>query len=455
MIEVEKTVSHSIEPRMSVCLKGTTKFLEGLDLSEEFDLSDDEEGNQKSVFMKVEDNLDSNNEDEDVDENDEVGVCRRSPLSASSVLLTGTSYTILRTSAVDEAGNIRRQEKANKTCEGVRFSESVHVRNHLHVKDITDAEKLQAWFRKPEYKTIFKNNTQIISIIEKREKEMKKIIAKRERENKKKKCKKALTVNLNMSISSRSVDLEGPESTETTCPEVVVGDDDLTEKDFGFEDVIDIHRDDERGFSIRGLENETAKKRRIRDQTYHKAKFAVLSVQEDIDEHMFSLQEQHEEKLAKITKGKNKGKRRFSFNRQSHPDDQEEDSEKIQELIDAAKEEFATYAKAQYKNMIRLIAEKYAEICLQDAMDALERGMQDEKTVKAIDWIESEGDNSHVSILSSAKGVSDSSQDNEKRRPSTTSTAPTEISTVSALVASEGMQLSRVKRAKLFLSKFV
>ena len=170
---------------------------------------------------------------------------------------------------------------------------------------------------------------------------------------------------------------------------------------------------------------------------------------------MFSLQEQHEEKLAKITKGKNKGKRRFSFNRQSHPDDQEEDSEKIQELIDAAKEEFATYAKAQYKNMIRLIAEKYAEICLQDAMDALERGMQDEKTVKAIDWIESEGDNSHVSILSSAKGVSDSSQDNEKRRPSTTSTAPTEISTVSALVASEGMQLSRVKRAKLFLSKFV
>ena len=455
MIEVEKTVSHSIEPRMSVCLKGTTKFLEGLDLSEEFDLSDDEEENQKSVFMKAEDNLSDNNKDEDVVENDEVGVCRRSPLSASSVLLTGTSYTILRTSAVDEVGNERRQEKAKKACEGVRFSESVHVRHHLHAKDITDTEKLQAWFRKPEYKTIFKNNTQIISIIEKREKEMKKIIAKRERENKKKKCKKALTVNLNMSISSRSVDLEGPESTETTCPEVIVGDDDLTEKDFGFEDVIDIHRDDERGFSIRGLENETAKKRRIRDQTYLKAKFAVLSVQEDIDEHMFSLQEQHEEKLAKITKGKNKGKRRFSFNRQSNPDDQEEDSEKIQELIDAAKEEFATYAKAQYKNMIRMIAEKYAEICMQDAMDALERGMQDEKTVKAIDWIESEGDNSHVSILSSAKGVSDSSQDNEKRRPSTTSTAPTEISTVSALVASEGMQLSRVKRAKLFLSKFV
>ena len=155
-MEVEKPSSSAIEPRMSVCLKGTTKFLEGLDLSEELDISDHDEGNQVSVFMKVEDN-EATCEDEP-DENDEIGICRRSPLSASSVLLTGTSHTILRTSPVDEAGKNRRLEKAQKACEGVRFSESVHVRNHLHAKDITDNEKLQAWFRKPEYKTIFKNN---------------------------------------------------------------------------------------------------------------------------------------------------------------------------------------------------------------------------------------------------------------------------------------------------------
>merc|ERR1711862_90416 len=67
--------------------------------------------------------------------------------------------------------------------------------------------------------------------------------------------------------------------------------------------LFDINRDDERGFSTRGLENETAKKRRARDQIYLQAKFAVLSVQEDVDEHMYSMQEKHEEKLSMIARG--------------------------------------------------------------------------------------------------------------------------------------------------------
>mmetsp|Transcript_9756 Transcript_9756/g.24296 ORF Transcript_9756/g.24296 Transcript_9756/m.24296 type:complete len:442 (-) Transcript_9756:132-1457(-) len=439
---VDVPSASAIEPRMSVCLKGTTKFLEGLDLSEEFDLSDSEH-EDSLVFTKL---------DVCDDENREMIAFRRSPLSASSVLMTGTTYPILRTSQVDEAAIKRRQEKANVQSNGIRFSESVHVRNHIHAKDISDNEKLAAWFRKPEYKTIFKNNTQIISIIEKRERELKRTLAKKQRENKKKKCIK--NIGLNMSIT-KSAETTGAEVVETSCAEVMVGEDDLQEQNFGIDEIIGVHRDDERGFSIRGLENETAKKRRIRDQTYLKAKLAVLSVQEDIDEHMFSLQEQHEEKLATISRGKKKNKRRFSLNRQMVPEDQEEDSEKIQQMIDVAKEEFAVYAKAQYKNMIRTIAEKYEQICMKDAKDALERGIQDEKTVRAIDWIESEGDNSHGSILSSAKGMSDSSQDQEKRRPSTTSTAPTEISAVSSLISSEGMRLSRVKRAKMFLSKFV
>ena len=438
---VDVPSASAIEPRMSVCLKGTTKFLEGLDLSEEFDLSDSEH-EDSLVFTKL---------DACDDENREMIAFRRSPLSASSVLMTGTTYPILRTSQVDEAASKRRQEKANVQSNGIRFSESVHVRNHIHAMDISDNEKLAAWFRKPEYKTIFKNNTQIISIIEKRHRELKRIVAKKQRENKKKKCMK--NIGLNMSIN-KSSETTSAEVVETSCTEVMVGEDELQEN-FGIDEIIGIHRDDERGFSIRGLENETAKKRRIRDQTYLKAKLAVLSVQEDIDEHMFSLQEQHEEKLASISRGKKKNKRRFSLNRQMVPGDQEEDSETIQNMIDVAKEEFAVYAKTQYKNMIRTIAEKYEEICMKDGKDALERGQQDEKTVRAIDWIESEGDNSHVSILSSSKGMSDSSQDQEKRRPSTTSTAPTEISAVSSLTSSEGMQLSRVKRAKMFLSKFV
>ncbi len=434
---VDVPSSSAIEPRMSVCLKGTTKFFEGLDLSEEFDLSDSEH----------EDSLCFTRLDACDDENKEISISRRSPLSASSVLLTGTTYPILRTSPGDEAATKRRQEKATTQSNGIRFSESVHVRNHIHAKNISDNEKLAAWFRKPEYKMIFKNNTQIISIIEKREREMKKMLAKKQRENKKKKTLK--NIGLNMSISKVS-EASCEDVVEPSCAEV-----DLREQNFGIDEIIGIHRDDERGFSIRGLENETAKKRRIRDQTYMKAKFAVLSVQEEIDEHMFSLQEQHEEKLASISRGKKKNKRRFSLNRQTVQEEQEEDSEKLQQMIEVAKEEFSVYAKEQYKTMIRLIAEKYQEICMQDAKDALERGQQDEKTVRAIDWIESEGDNSHGSILSSAKGMSDSSQDQEKRRPSTTSTAPTEISVVSSLAAAEGMQLSRVKRAKMFLSKFV
>jgi len=440
-MKVDVPSSSAIEPRMSVCLKGTTKFLEGLDLSEEFDLSDSEH-DDSLCFTKL---------DACDDENREISISRRSPLSASSVLMTGTTYPILRTSPGDEAATKRRQEKATIQSNGIRFSESVHVRNHIHAKDISDNEKLAAWFRKPEYKTIFKNNTQIISIIEKREKEMKKMLAKKQRENKKKKTRK--NIGLNMSISK--VSEASCEDGETSCAEVMVGEDELREQNFGIDEIIGIHRDDERGFSIRGLENETAKKRRIRDQTYLKAKLAVLSVQEDIDEHMFSLQEQHEEKLASISKGKKKNKRRFSLNRQNASEEQEEDSEKFKQMIEVAKEEFAVYAKAQYKTMIRLIAEKYEEICMQDAKDALERGIQDEKTVRAIDWIEFEGDNSPGSILSSAKGMSETSQDQEKRRPSTTSTAPTEISVVSSLATSEGLQLSRVKRAKMFLSKFV
>lgn len=327
---------------------------------------------------------------------------------------------------------------------GIRFSESVHVRNHIHHAEITSHEKVAAWFRKPEYKAIFKNNTQIIHTVEKREKEAKRMKSRKDKENKKKKNKR----NSKCSI-------------EDSCA-ACMNEMDISSSEGFREYIVEVHRDDERGFSVRGLENETAKKRRARDQTYLKARFAVLSVQEDVDEHMYSMQEQHEEKLAMIARGnKKKPKRRFSFNRLEPPPEElpeEEEIERIRKLTEATKEEFSVYAKSQYNNMIHLIAEKYSEICLQDSRDALERGQHDERAVRVIDWIESEsGSASQLSLHSSlGKGMSDSSQEQDKRRPSTTSTCATEESVASlALLDSDEYKISRVKRAKMFLWKFV
>lgn len=471
--------SFAIEPRMSVCLRGTAKFCEADDLS----TSDHEQEQEiellssslcfETTTATVEDSGDSST------------TCnyRRSPSSASSVLLTGTAFSILTTSpsqllvegeaeAESEADSKRRQDKQRRRSDSdgvsvsVRFADSAHVRNYIHAEEITENEKHTAWFRKPEYKTIFKNNTQIINIIERKEREIKRMKSKKERENKKKKNKKY--------NSSKVSSIE-----EQPCGDVHIfcGKDEVLVRDENvlMEHIIGIHRDDEQGFSVRGLENETAKKRRTRDRTYLKAKFAVLSIQDDVDEHMFSMQERHEEKLSMIangnsnTKGGSKNKkiiRRFSgvVNRPMPSESEEqEDSENIRrKMTEAQKQIFAVYAKAQYNDMIHQIAEKYGEICEQDARGALERGLEDERTVRAIDCIESEGANHKncytASIHSSInKGLSDASlEQQDRRRPSTTSTALTDESAASlALLANEGIQLSRMKRAKMFLWKFV
>jgi len=479
MIDVQVASSSlAIEPRMSVCLKGTTKFSEATN-----DLSASEH-ERKLFSSSLEFGTTATVED---DSGDSSTACcnscntRRSPLSASSVMLTGTSFSILTTSQSQspveaEADSKRRQDKQrirrSSGCGTVRFAESLHVRNHIHAGEITDNEKIAAWFRKPEYKAIYKNNTQIINTIERKDREIKRIIAK----NKKKK-------KYNSSKVTSSIDIEEEEE-EQPCGAGdvhsifgVVGNCDEAR-------IMNIHRDEEQGFSVRGLENETAKKRRTRDRTYLKAKYAVLSIQDDVDEHMFSMQEKHEGKLAMIASGNHNSStkggisknkkiiRHFSgvMNRPMHSSEEQEqeDSEtNRQKMTEDQKQKFAVYAKAQYKNMIHQIAEKYGDICEQDVRGALERGKEDERTVRAIDWIESEGDNhkycytSALSIHSSIfnKGLSDGSleQLQDKRRPSTTSTVLTDdsVASLASLVANEGIQLSRIKRAKMFLWKFV
>ena len=474
MIDVQVTSSSlAIEPRLSVCLKGTTKFSDATN-----DLSASEH-ERKRVSSSLEFGTAATVEDDSGDSS--TAFCnscnsRRSALSAHSVMLNGTSFSILTTSQSQspveaEAGSKRRQEKQrirrSSGCSTVRFAESLHVRNHIHAGQITDSEKIAAWFRKPEYKAIYKNNTQIINTIERNDREIKRMKAK----NKKKK-------KYNSSKVTSSIDIEDEEQL-CGAGDVhnifgVVGNCDEAR-------IMNIHRDEEQGFSVRGLENETAKNRMARDRTNVKAKYAVLSIQDDVDEHMFSMQEKHEGKLAMIANGNynsnskggiSKNKKiisRFSgvMNRPMHSSQEQDIETNRLKMTEALKQKFAVYAKAQYNNMIHHIAEKYGDICEQDARGALERGKEDERIVRAIDWIESEGDDHkycytsalliHSSIFN--KGLSDRSleQLQDKRRPSTTSTALTDdsVASLASFVANEGIQSSRIKRAKMFLWKFV
>jgi len=418
----------SILPRMSVCLKGTQNLL-----GESYDVKDD---TPVPPFKTVIDNQDG--------DSSSPGNRRRSLLSKSSVLLTGTSSSILA-SASPSLDVKQSAEKARSQCEGVRFSETFIIRNHIHVAEITPEEKSAAWFRRTEYHAIFKNNTKIIGSVGKREKEEKRMIAKKKREERKKKKKKRNSVNYSEDSSDGSV------ATFNT--------DDVRDEDVQLEHILGIHRDDEQGFSGRGLENETAKRRRLRDQVYMKAKFAVLSIQEDVDEHMFMIQEEYEDKITKIingTKGSKKKSMRLSnFLSPAQEDDDDDDgSDKKREKIDALRLEFSQYASEQYHCMISKIAEEYGEICNQNSKDAFERGLQDERAVRAINWIESEAfDNYTASIHSSGKGLSEASPESQdKRRPSNASTAATIESAVSlALKENRDIRFSRMKRAKMFL----
>lgn len=424
MIDVASS-SSAIEPRMSLILKRSTILIE-----EDDDLSTSIQMMTGPSFVEAETSKKSR-------------IVRRSLLSKSSVLLTGTSFPILTTSSV-EVESKRRPKKDQTDNLGVTFSDTVHMRNHIHVNDLTAEEKLNAWFRKPEYRTVFKNNMKIIHNIEKKEKEFKRMVSKKKREERKRRNKK------NQSICSDDTSVETSDGLHLRM-----------------EHIIGVHRDDEQGFSVRGLENETAKKRRARDERYMKAKFAVLSIQEDVDDHMFSVQEEYEQKVSIIGRGNmhKKGSKKSSLRRlgliknRANPSDESEDetssNQSVPEILQATKNEFTTYARAQYHNMISQIAESYGNICKKDAENALERGLYDEKTVKAIDWIESEGSISG-SLLSSVKGLNSDSSQEDKRRPSTTSTAATEESAaLLALSAHEANRFGRMERAKKFLFKLV
>mmetsp|Transcript_22184 Transcript_22184/g.46677 ORF Transcript_22184/g.46677 Transcript_22184/m.46677 type:complete len:452 (+) Transcript_22184:387-1742(+) len=411
----------SVEPRMSICLKNTTNLLEEHELSS----------------TSFDDILHPGYRTDSSHDRLSVGSSGHSrlPLSTSSILLTGTPYSILSTSTEpqEQAQVIERKLKKDlRKGNRVRFSETLHLRNHLHVKDIKKNEKTSAWFGKTEYRAIFKNNTKIIQCLGKKEKELKKTISREKR--------------VRMRRKKRD-----------PCEMIIKGADD---EEFDYEEYADlmvaIKTDEEQGFSTRGLENESKKKRKHRDHNFLKAKYVVLSLQAEVDDHMDAMQEEFGEKLARIAKRNSKNKASFKKNtsyRSSNSrwlislDEHEGESDNVREKIATTKQEFATYARKQYNEMICRIADRYGDISKHDAKDALERGRRDEKTARAIEWMDAQ-ECCNIDIISNGSSGKGSDED-KRKRPSSASTARTDesssISSLSHMSASRRSSLGSVK----------
>eukprot|EP00536_Pseudo-nitzschia_multiseries_P004827 jgi/Psemu1/285378/fgenesh1_pg.84_\ len=427
MTDEDLELASAISPRMSVCLKASNDDIAALIA----DIDDED--------SSLEDACGTNG-------TNDTCTTRRSSYSSSSILLTGTTYSILSSSrpatqgaTVDDEEGENGNGNKNRRQSNVRFSESVHFRNYLHVSDLTSEERAAAWFCSSEYRTIFRNNMKIIQSIGKRDKEMKKIMSKKKREEqklKKKKKKHKLNDRLN----------DGNESCGS-CSEL---DNVLKKNNNRAEHITGTNGDEEKGYSVRGLENETSKKRRKRDKIYLRARYAVLSLQADLDGRMELLQEEFDDQMEQLvgsSKTKKKKKRHFlrrmslASSSSSQEDGEVEvmSAEETHEMMMDARLKFAEYAQAQYDKMISAIAERYAEICSQHGKDAMERGSQDERTARAIDWIEaSREQNLEISsvvaeFLPQKEVVVDTTAlSDEKRRPSASSTSETEESVTQA-----------------------
>ncbi|VEU34714.1 unnamed protein product [Pseudo-nitzschia multistriata] len=480
----------AITPRMSICLKASRDDPDmALFLTE---IEDD-------GFSLEDNNAENDNppsKDEPSSTSNHRSKTRRSLLSSSSILLTGTPHSILSPSmsydsvttntttkmpTEDETdtqfGKSRQRGKRRKPGnDRVRFSESVHFRNYMHVTEITSEERAAAWFCGSEYRTIFRNNMRIIRSIAKREKELKKTIAKRKKEEQK--LKKKLKKNKGKH-SNNSNELG-------SCSDCgLCGD----KSDLYWEEIISIERDEEQGYSVRGIENEIPKKRKKRDQVYLQAKYTILSLQADLDAHMEAMQDEYEERMQKLIEGfsrtkngkKKKHDRRNSFSMSSSSAQQMERDERtekeIRDITATNKFQFAQYAQSQYNNMIEAIAERYSEICKQHAKNALEAGCGDERTARAIDWLEESSRRNSVAVESASKGVlvdtavlSDDADD--KRRPSTSTTVTDNETIIPPLsmrsidearnsdeveslkeTISKNQAASRMKRARKFLRR--
>jgi hypothetical protein len=389
MTDNDSDFASAITPRMSICVRANKDVADALT---EYDYDDSISGPSLELSC-ITDKMGIGNTTE------------RHLFSSSSILLTGTPFSILSTSSNDQT----RERRKDNT---VRFSPQVHVRIHLHCEELTMDEKVSAWFSRPEYRKIYKNNIRIIQSIGQREKELKKAMKKKKKEQQRQKRRNMLKFKKGKSSSSRLHD-----SCTTSISYDPVEDTDCDDEHKEY--IVALARDEDQGYSTRGLENETSSKRDMRDDIYIRCKYVVLSLQADVDLHMETMQIANDRKLKKIEKRSKSKLKRGRRSRRTLP---EEESESIRDLTATTKFEFAAYAQDQYNKMALAIAQQYGGICRQHAEDAHKRGLDDERTAAAIRFLENSPHKSQFGPSNRNKSFDSESG----RRLSSSSTAETE-----------------------------
>jgi hypothetical protein len=340
--------------------------------------------------------------------------------SASASASSAPASTLSSSSMKKKKKSSNSQQ--SKQLENVSFSEIVNVRNYVHVTEFTPDEILAAWFRGKEYKTIHKNNVKIIRNIDKMDNlvlKNKNSIKKSKKQKQKQSKRHSFSMNKNKNKRNNHL-LHDHHHRDQQQP-CVDHNNDHNNDHIDHDD-----EEEERGYSIRGLENETSSARKLRDDIYYRARYTVLSIQEDISAQIESM---HDE-FNKINKKKNKASNKQASNNENKNNNNTEVVTTDRDTNITTKFTFA----AQYNEMSSILAEKYCEICDIHAKDARERGLYDELTARKINSVPSEQQQNGAAsrMLNNNEGGGYSSNNSlssgsvDQRRPSTTSTEATE-----------------------------
>lgn len=373
---------------------------------------------------------------------------------------------------------------SSKMVKRVSFSEKVTVRNHLHASDISDNEKSDAWFAGPDYHSMFKENSKIIRTIpkltKKQEKKDRKKKAKQQQQQRKvggkikrgslailfgkkksknKKDTKQSLEEVETAIAvaaaavSKSEDDDDSECIDSEEYEQIVQaaqrsenqhqylerEDDEVSITFGDEDDDcdvsvneDIEEEERRGYSIRGLENEIVSKRRLRDQVYLQAKCTVLSIQQELVDHMDAMPQEFINCCHNSRVNSNNEVRRseecYNISVDSDDDDDDDSLSSSNSNEDQHNDENNPNNQSLQRMSLQLeraaqqyhdlIAERYNGICEQHAKDARERGIRDAMIARQISKVSSslQEQNHHRSFSSLSSSFSKISKRTKSRR---------------------------------------
>jgi len=270
-----------------------------------------------------------------------------SSCSASSSLTTTAAMAvdptvIVKTVSTDDnqhnASDAAAWRTSNNTDCGsgrsVSFSDVVRVRKHVHRANLTEKEITSCWFQQSEYIKIFKNNSNIIRCLG--------LLSKKKNKKMKKKLKKSGSFRLT-------------KKTRWNGNAVADNADDIYDDD--------IEEEERRGYSIRGLENETSSARQMRDQIYVQAKYVVLSVQEEFASCVNEVMTMRKEEEFQCDDAV----------RNNNDDDVDENAITSSELFQS------DIAQRYYDECSLLMAKRYKRVCEPPVKEARERALRDER----------------------------------------------------------------------------